>query len=646
VIDIGAKMTTLDLSSDASEATLNLSNVATLTLHSADGLTDIVLNAVGDGVSKVDVNNSATFTGDIVLNGAVTLVGDSGALSTATIEGGESSILELEGATTAAFSLEDISVGRINVDVTGLTLNDAEGKAISLISNSSTLTVNTSSAGGTLDITVDANATTIDLTDRPLRDSTDLALTTKALTVTRLAVGGVVNADFQGNHTLTVVNGSTDGTLVATGSGNIILASVANVSTIDLSAVTGNVAIANIQTAAGGMVISTGSGADTVTWTNPSASPTLSTGAGNDVVTLTNMSTGDTFVDLGAGDDKVVFGTTFTAAGANTLVIQGGAGTDTLDFNVTTSVTLADMTTVLTGIEKVEFIGDIEVDAKTFNGQSGMTISATSATGEDFKISTAATDTKLDLSGITFDSTVDSVTVDLATTLTTASFSFIGSSKAETIATPIASTKAFSINAGGGNDDVVIQTSGATVTGGTITLGDGIDQVTIEVIANSVAGTSVLSDVAVLSDLVTVTDFVVGTDKVAFSAANALTITADVSVGAGLALADVATLTSVAQSATLFDDVVGYIDDGVIKLAGSDASNVNTLEEWMYVAQVLASGGSSGVMGFEFDGSTYITAFSVVTGGSTELFTLELDNVTGVTLGAGTGPTIVTISAT
>ena len=108
----------------------------------------------------------------------------------------------------------------------------------------------------------------------------------------------------------------------------------------------------------------------------------------------------------------------------------------------------------------------------------------------------------------------------------------------------------------------------------------------------------------------------------------------------------VGSLTSVVQSATLWDDVVAYVKDGKILLAGSDAGSVNTLEEWMYTARLLVSAGTvtdGEVLGFEYDGATFVTIFSSDGTTTIEQATIKLDGVVDAKLGSGSGSDTVQI---
>jgi len=71
------------------------------------------------------------------------------------------------------------------------------------------------------------------------------------------------------------------------------------------------------------------------------------------------------------------------------------------------------------------------------------------------------------------------------------------------------------------------------------------------------------------------------------------------------------------------------ITNGVISLAGTDATNVDTLTEWVTVARQLVDGiGEVGI--FEFGGSTFVYQETVAGNSNSDLL-IELQSVTGIT---------------
>jgi hypothetical protein len=614
----------------------------------------LTLNAVGSDVRVINMGDSATMTGEIVLDGNVRLQADPDSVLGAEIIGDELSALEFNGAAAAAVDLEDISVGNIRVDADAIVFDKAEGQLITLISSGAGVIVNTSSDGGVLDIVIDANNGALavggdNAGNDPLLDSANVRFTSKANVVTAISAGGTMALTFDDDTTVSLLTGSADAILTVESESNLVWTSIDTISDINMSDVSGSVTVLAVDSVVGGMTVTTGSGADSVTLF--SASATLSTGAGNDVVTVTGLSVMDSaFINLGAGDDKVVFGSATTAIANTALVIDGGDGADIIDLNATSAMTMSVATLTIRNVEEFQFKDDFYGDAKTFTGQT-ITMKAEAAAGEMFHLATAATDKALDISTITIDASVEDITSDLTTVLATSAFTYTGNARGETVITPTGiAAFGYTLDLGAGNDVLQIsgQTSSVALTGGSVTLGAGNDTVALYRSGVSTSQSQALSDLSDLSDLVTITDFTLGADRFTGQGA-ALTVASDVTVGAGLALggdSGVGSLTSVVQSATLWDDVVAYVKDGKILLAGSDAGSVNTLEEWMYTARLLVSAGTvtdGEVLGFEYDGATFVTIFSSDGTTTIEQATIKLDGVVDAKLGSGSGSDTVQI---
>lgn len=109
---------------------------------------------------------------------------------------------------------------------------------------------------------------------------------------------------------------------------------------------------------------------------------------------------------------------------------------------------------------------------------------------------------------------------------------------------------------------------------------------------------------------------------------------------------DITSLTSETESGTL----TAYSTDGIIKLAGTEAANVNTLAEWIDVAEALIAnvdvtiGGTDyQTLAFAFNGNTYVVQGKTVDAANTETVTtgavVELTGLTGITALAGAAGT-------
>jgi hypothetical protein len=498
-----------------------------------------------------------------------------------------------------------------------------------------------------LSVTVDANTVTLELggadaLSAPHRDSASVTFTSKANTVTAFNVGGATQATIAEATTFTAIGGSADSSLSISGTGNLTITDLDIVAESDFSGIDGTVTIANVGSTNGGIsVVTSNTGADKVTL-NGTSDVTLSTLGGNDTLVLTAFSVGDIYAAAGAGDDTFAFTAAKSSSADGTIVMNGGDGTDTIAFtNAAGTVDLTGATVTLIDVEAISFKTDLNVKGSVLSGKT-LDISAAAAAGNNVFIRTEATKSSLDLSGITFASNIETVTVSAGSTLTTVGFNFTGSSKAETVDAPAGVSKAFSIDLGAGNDTVIFDTT--STVGGTVTLGAGNDELQIDRITATGSGVSKLNtDFTDLTDLITITDYTAGADSLDFNSAGAaVSIIGDIGVATAVDLSGIATDTGNAASAV--DDLVGYVKDGVLKLAGSDAGNIDTLKEWAYAAWEIAGdpggGTAGGILAFEFGGDTYVTWMTTA---EAEVATVKLEGITGHTLSTSAGDDVIKI---
>jgi hypothetical protein len=89
--------------------------------------------------------------------------------------------------------------------------------------------------------------------------------------------------------------------------------------------------------------------------------------------------------------------------------------------------------------------------------------------------------------------------------------------------------------------------------------------------------------------------------------------------------------------------VTANITDGMIELGGADAANIDTLAEWIDVAEIMVTvdAGVAGNVGFEFDGNTYVLDANAANATSN---VVELTGVTGATLGAAAAADVIVIA--
>lgn len=280
----------------------------------------------------------------------------------------------------------------------------------------------------------------------------------------------------------------------------------------------------------------------------------------------------------------------------------------------------------ISGVEIIEINAQtFTFDATTLSGQTGLAINGTAAAGEAVTVVTAATDTKLDLSGVTY-TNVDTSTITLTTSNTTVAFTGTLTNMADTVA-GLATTNGFTLDLGAGNDTITLAVSGGTAgSGGTLKLGAGNDTVVMAANSTKVA----------TNQLVKISDFNNSVDTL-----NVLSnaVRADVLAGAAV---DVSAATSLGT-----DSFSAYVTNGKIILVGTDAANVDTLAEWVDVARILAVAVTAdGAYLFEFGGNTYVTDIDYDTNlaGTLEEGTVELTGITGMSLGLGGGAAVITIS--
>jgi len=286
-----------------------------------------------------------------------------------------------------------------------------------------------------------------------------------------------------------------------------------DVASLDASDYTGD-----ITASIGAITASTGSGADTLTITDPAAE-----------------------IDAGAGND------TINAAAIDvTGTIAGGAGTDTLvTADGTDAIDLSGAT--ISGIEILE-IGTsdtVTVDESLVNGEA-VTINRTTD-GSEGTLALANVTSSLDLSSLSFADADTTVTVNATTGNgldgslgASASLAITGSSVADTITTGGGADTVI----GGSGADVIVSGSGADVVQGdagadVINSGAGADTVSggagADIIANNGGADSATGGdgndtfLLVTGGSMTITDFATGEDaiEIVLSSSTAKTTTSN-----------------------------------------------------------------------------------------------------------------------
>jgi len=304
---------------------------------------------------------------------------------------------------------------------------------------------------------------------------------------------------------------------------------------------------------------------------------------------------------LGAGDDTVDFEDT-GALGAATIVIDGGAGTDTLVLDGTTAAvvdfTITNVERILIEDEDTATDGDVASAEFTFGQLDGTSFEFEAEEFDDITLIVSSDDngeTSTDLSGLTI-TNIDTIEIN-------------GSA---TVGQTIVGTE--------GNDVITAGAASAANEVNTITGGAGDDEF-------------VFADSDSLEGMVSsITDYTSNEDQLTMLNAGTFAVAADTTVS-DIADDD----NSNATVAAIFADANSAVDidvtDGILTLVGTTADKAlaNTLAEWIDIAEFVVNDDSDEVLeyiAFEFDGDTY-----VLESNSSDVTTsiVELTGVTGIT---------------
>ena len=253
--------------------------------------------------------------------------------------------------TTTAGKAHDAGLagGKMGVVAGAVTVNDVNGtiKTITLDSygTSSTTatavleTLNLSNSAGTL--TVADTAATLALNVQGLSGAAALTLQAAPLTL---------NVNSTGNNTVALTAGATE-TLNVRGTGlfNASANDLLNLKTVVVTETAGLTLNADVASTVTSVNTTGTTGAVTVSIEGDRA--TYAGGAGVDTVTLATKAALTKAIDLGAGDDTLIFGVSVTGS---TATLSGGAGTDTLSMSVANADALdAAPQTFITGFERL-----------------------------------------------------------------------------------------------------------------------------------------------------------------------------------------------------------------------------------------------------------------------------------------------------
>jgi S-layer protein len=280
----------------------------------AAGTTDVTLTVAGSHTAEITGGKVVKVTAG---TGAVTVKGD--ALTAVTVTNG--GLVNID-------NVDALNNPGKGTTLTAVTLgNDADstvkGKSIATIDLSGqgaggtarTITVNNSTSDHAL--TINANGTGYKT------DGTELPTVVTDTAAKSLTINTTAKSSINASSSVSVT------TVTLTGSGALTLAPMgSNTTTINGSAATGNLTLGDLNSAT--VTVSTGSGNDSLS-VQATAKTTIATGAGNDTVTLKSTLAAGSTINLGAGNDKLLFGTGGSVAassGSNVTVIDGGDGTD------------------------------------------------------------------------------------------------------------------------------------------------------------------------------------------------------------------------------------------------------------------------------------------------------------------------------
>lgn len=275
-----------------------------------------------DGGTLVDVTTAigtatGTTTSAVSVSGkALTAVSVSGGTG-ATVNNKENSTTATDnaGSTLTTVSLTSVD-GNSTVGGKALTNVTVAGAT----SAARTVTISNSTVNHALNLTLnntgytsaDANAKTV--------------ITDVAATSLNVISNGVKNQVDLSNNTLATK-------LTVSGSAKLTAdVSIASLAQIDGSAATGALILGTLNAAT--LNVATGAGDDTMTIA-ATAATTVRTGAGNDKVSLSSAIAAGSTIDLGAGDDSLLYvatGSVSTGASSTGQItrIDGGTGVDTL----------------------------------------------------------------------------------------------------------------------------------------------------------------------------------------------------------------------------------------------------------------------------------------------------------------------------
>lgn len=565
-------------------ATVAIDEAATMPTVDTKSSVDLTVNKATVTVTNTDVENltiQSTVASTVTLSNVQTKLTAAGSQNL-TIAGQFDSETVVDSMTAGTLTLKQTTAGTLNSTKIGADL-------INVAAAVTTLTVADNQKFG---LVTGGSITTID--DGALTNTTVNLTTAVASAGAGINITGINNLNLEVTKDVaTVLTTDADNNIVVTGSG-INTMSITGIAAVDASAATGKQVFTATADNAVGYIGST-TAVNTVNLAAvKTANATLVLGGAADEVTMGTV--GKVNVNLGAGDDKITLDLAHTNAA--TVAIDGGTGTDTLvltDKNALSVTGTGVSKVTLTGIENIKTVTATEMNNVQLSGKT-YTISSTSGGNNNFIVNVydstgTATASTTDLSSLVFSNDTGA---NFSTVTINGRDNVVDTIKATKLNDTIhAGTKADIIDISQGGADTISFTNGdSTYTSSA----NNVDQIT----GFNMSATATIAD------------------KLDFGTA---------SVQANISAIDVkGAITSGAGA----ESVTATVTNGIMTIAGTDASAINTLAEMQAAAKTVVQASAAVTETAVVDFETLIGATSLAEGESVTVggLTLTLSAVT------------------
>lgn len=611
-VTAAAESTTVINAGEAASVTVTGNTTGSVTVNGGAKLGLVTATAktiavtTAKAASTVNITGVGTADAATVVAGAAVSIDNKVAdtVETLTVSGnGVASVATLAGTAATTYKLTGASA---------ITLATSQGAAAASLVSGTTVTSDATGAAAT-EVTLEATAgQTEDLT----KVATKIVVKGTAHAGDKLSVANNATVSAAANTTVDLeING-----VAATATTNVLNLAVSAAQTAGITVTntkTVNLSVekdANIAALAAGTadVVVTGAGALTLAVTSVAAKVDASAMTG--ALTATANTAALTKITGGAADDAI------TLTSGVTATLDGGAGFDTLTVAANGGGVASAAAATLSNFEVITLA---DADGTQFKASqlSGKNFILKGAAGTDVLITDANTvDTlTIDLSGLIV---ADATHVDKVTVLGTAITSNFGAANALTI-TGHDGVDDITGNAG---DDAINGGKGADVLKGgegkdAISGGDGDDVITGGAGADTLIG-GVGADTFVFEKgdstaaaLDQITDYNLSAtgDTLNFGWTPTTTDAAEdtTTVLANAAAADKAT-----ASGNAGKEINAAVASGLIVLTGADKAMVDTVAEYLDIADSLAGVGGAGAatavsfaVGFELNGNTYVVQY-------------------------------------